>query len=97
LAHRAEQVEHRRDADLASGRSDVPHCGVERRREAEPDPGLGHTPGDDGGRGVDADAERLEDVGRPACGRRRPVPVLAAPSTGPGHDERGDRRHVDRV
>ena len=49
------------------------------------------------GRELEADAERLQQVGRPARRRRRPVAVLAHGHPGPGHHERGQGGDVDGV
>ena len=70
---------------------------MEAGREAEPHPRLRDAAGDAFGAEVDGDAERLEHVGRPARGGSGTIAVLAHRRAGTGHDERGDRRHVDRV
>ena len=70
---------------------------VEPGREAEADAGLLDAAQHAGRRQLDDDAERLEHVGRAAQRRRRPGAVLAHRHAGPGDDDGGHRRHVDRV
>ena len=85
IGQRAEQVERGPDAEFAARRPGVAHRRVERRREKEPDAGLGEAALDDGRRRGDADAERLEDVGAAGPARHRAVAVL-----GHAHAARGD-------
>ena len=56
---------------------------MERLREAEGDPDLGGQLGHPRRRQVEADAERLEDVGGPRGRGRRPVAVLDDPARRP--------------
>ena len=70
---------------------------VEPRREAEADAGLLDAARDTVAVELERHTESLEQIGRSARRRRRAVAVLAHRNTGPGDDERGQRRHVDRV
>ena len=92
-----EDVEHGRHPDLpASGRR-VPQCRVKDRRETEPDACLPHAGGHIVGPQVHHDAERLQQVGRSAGRRRRPVAVLDDGPAGAGDDQRGQGGQVDGV
>ena len=95
VGQRAEDVERGGDAQLAAGWAGVAQRGVEARRQAEADAGLDHAAGDAGGRQLDGHAERLEQIGSPATGRRRPVAVLADRDARARDDECRESRHVD--
>ena len=97
IGHRPEQVEHRRDADLAPRRGGEAERGVEPGGEAEPDAGRLDATLHSGGRQLDGDAQLLQDVGGAALRRRAARPVLADRDPGAGDDEGRHRRHVDRV
>ena len=92
-----EEVERRGDAELAAGGTSVAQRGVEPGREAEADAGLVDAPRDAVAVELERHTQRLEQIGRSARRRRRAVAVLAHRNTRPGDDERGQRRHVDRV
>ncbi len=62
VCERAEEVEHRRDPELAPHRYRMAHRGVKARREAEPDAGLGDALGHAGGAEIDHHPERFKDV-----------------------------------
>ena len=70
---------------------------MEARREAEPDAGLLDATRDASGVELERDAERFEQVRGTARRRRGAVAVLAHRHARAGDDERGQRRHVDRV
>ena len=96
VGERAQEVERRRDAELAARHRGVPHRGVEGRREEERDAGLVDQGGDPFRRQVETDTERLEHVGRAGLGRRRAVAVLGHPRTCAGGHDRGHGRDVHR-
>ena len=76
----------------------VAHRRVVPGREAEPDARPRATQAaTPAGPELDGHAERLEQVGGAARGRRGPVAVLAHPPAGAGHDERREGADVDRV
>ena len=97
VGHRSEQVEHQRDPDLAACRSGEAERRVEPGGETEPDPGLLDAAHHVVGRQLDRHAERFQHVRRAALRRGAARPVLAHRHAGGGGDERGHRRHVDRV
>ncbi len=97
IGHRPEQVEHRRDPDLAAGRGGEAERGMEPGGEAEPDARRLDAALHAGRRQLDGDAQLLQDVGGPALRRRAACPVLADRDAGAGDDEGRHRRHVDRV
>ena len=70
---------------------------MERRREEERDARFLEAPLDDGRRGVDVHAERLEEIGAAALARDRPVAVLGDAHADAAHDQRRDRRDVEGV
>ena len=96
VGERPEEVERRPDAQLATGYGGVAHRRVERRREAEGDPGLDGDLGDPGRRQVEPDAEGLQHIGRPGHRGRRAVAVLDHGHAGAGRHDRRHRRDVDR-
>jgi hypothetical protein len=90
VRQRAEEVEHRRDAQLGTDRRREAHRRVEGAGEAEADAALRDAVRHTWAVELEHDAQGLEQVRR-ARGRRRPaVPVLHDPGTGAGSD---DRRH----
>ena len=97
VGHRAEQVEHRGDADLAAARRGEAERRMELRREAEADAGLLDAAQHALGRQLDRHAQRLEHVGGAALRRRRPGAVLAHRHAGAGDHDGGHRADVDRV
>jgi len=97
VGHRAEEVEHGRDAEFAAGRARVAQRRVVQRREQERHAHLGGQFGGRGGRQVDDHAERLQHIGGAARGRRGPVPVLDHPHTRRGGHDRAHGGHVDRA
>ena len=97
VGHRAEDVEHGRDADLSSGRSGVAERRVEPRGQAEADARLLDAASHAGGRQLDHHPEGFQQVGRAALRRRGTVAVLAHRHPGAGHDEGGQGRDVDAV
>jgi hypothetical protein len=97
VGHRAEQVEHERDADLAPRRAGVAERRVEPRREAEADSHLVEAARHAAGAELDGDAQLLEHVSGSALRRRPAVAVLAHRHTRAGDHERGHRRDVHRV
>jgi len=97
VGQRAEQVEHRRHADLAPHHRRVPVGRVELRREREPDAHLAHTALHLLGAQVDPHPERLESVGAAGQRRRGPVAVLDHRHPARRHHDRRHRRQVDRV
>ncbi len=97
VGHRSEQVEDGRDPDLTAGRRGETERRMEPRREAEPEAGLLDAAADGGRAELDRHAERFEHVGGAAQRGRPARAVLAHGHAGAGRDERGHRRHVDRV
>ena len=86
-----EQVERGPDADLAAGRSGVPHRRVEHRREQEGEAGSRSASPADCRIVVDPDAQRVEHVGRSRPRRDRAVAVLRDRDARRGRDQRGGR------
>ncbi len=96
VGERTEDVERRRDAELTPRDGGVAHRGVERGGEAEGDARLLRDLRHAGRRQVEADAERLEDVGRAGLGGRGPVAVLDDARARAGRDDRRHGRDVHR-
>ncbi|EOD60468.1 putative RNA-binding protein [Amycolatopsis vancoresmycina DSM 44592] len=97
VGQRAEQVERRRDAELAAHRAGVPQRRVERRRQEEPDADLGEAALDVLRRQADPHAEGLQHVRRAGLRRRAAVAVLGHRRARRRRDDRRHRRDVDRV
>jgi len=97
IRQRPKEIEHRRYADLAAGRSGMPVRRMEHRREAETDADLGDAARDVVWAEVDAHPEGFQRVGAAAAGRRGPVSVLDHRHPGGRHHEGGHRREVHGV
>ena len=97
VRQRAEEVEGGRHTELTPRYGGMPQRGVERRGEAEGDPGLlphlGHLCGGE----VERNAELLEYVGRTARRRGRAVAVLEHLGSRAGRDDRRHRADVHGV
>ena len=94
VAERAEEVEHRRDAEFGAHRPRMPESRVEQGGVGERDPRRVEHLRDPLRREREVDAERRQHVGRPGCRARRPVAVLDHGRAGRGRNDRGHRRHV---
>ena len=97
VRERAQEVEDGRDPELPAHRPRVPHRGVERSGEHEPDPCIGQAPFDAGGIQVDPDAERLEEIGGSTVRGGGPVAVFGDRDAGARDDQGRDRRDVERA
>ena len=97
IDERPDEVEHRRDAELAANRRCEPHRRMKARRETEADPRLVDTPPHPVGTEVYDDTQGFQHVGRARERRCRPPAVLADHGSGTGDHERTERGHVDRA
>ena len=97
VRQRPQHVEHGAHAQLAPDRPGVAHGRVVGLREHEAESDLVDAVGHVGRRQVDAHAQRLQHVGRPAARRHRPVAVLGDIRAARGRDQRRRRRDVERV
>ena len=94
IAQRPQQVEHGAEADFAAHRPDVAHGPVVGRREQEGDARLVQRSRLLGGRGVQIDAERGQNVGRAGLGADGAVAVLGDLQACARQNERGRRGDV---
>ena len=97
VGERAEQVEDRARAKLGTGRPDILHRRVMRRREHEADPSLGDAARDPFRRQIDIDAERGKHVGSTRTRGQRAIAVLGDGHAGAGHNDRGAGGNVERA
>ncbi len=97
VGQRAEQVEDRPRAELATCGAGVARGGVELRRKREADAGELDAARDHRGLGFDRDAEGLEHVGGAALRGQRAISVLGHHATARGDQDRGERGDIDRA
>jgi hypothetical protein len=97
VGERAEEVEHRRDAELPARGGGVPKRRVEPRGEAEGDAATLHTLRHERRVEISDDPERLEQVRGSARRRRGAVAVLDDTRSGGRDDDRCHGRDVDGV
>ena len=97
IRQRAEDVEDRSRRQLRAHRRGVSHGGVMRRGEEKAEAELVDRLRDPFGPLLEAEAERLEDVGRAARRGDGTVPVLGDRGAGRRGDQCGGGRDVDRV
>jgi hypothetical protein len=97
VRQRAEEVEDRAHGELLADRHDVAGGAVVRGREHEAEAGLADAARHRGGVEVDADAERLEHVGRPGEPGGRAVAVLGDRAPRARGDQGRGRGHVERL
>ena len=95
VRERAEDVEGRGDAQLATRHGSMAERRVEGRREAERDPDLLGEAGDPVGRQVETDPQGLQHVGRAGLAGGGAVAVLDHAGSGAGGHDRSHGRDVD--
>ena len=96
IRQRPEHVEDRQCGELAPDRCRVAHRRVMRRSEQEAEAELVDRAFDPRRRKLEPEAERLEHVCRPGCGRDRAVAVLRDTRTRGRRDQGRRGRDVDR-
>ena len=95
IGERAQDVENGADADFPARANGVLHRPVQFGRKEEADADLRYTGGHPVGRQLQIHAQGLQNIGRAAARRYRPVAVFGHPDARGSHHETGAGGHVE--